>query len=95
MYFLNGRKITKKNFLKILFQNLERSFQAKVSNTKSIAPVGGWPNLLDDKGLGYFVAGEETSIEFDTSKAGPGFLQTEILTQYGEVKSVAEHTDRR
>ena len=76
-------------------QSLERSFQAKISNTKSIAPVGGWQNLLDDKGLGFFVPGDETAIEFDTSKAGPGFLQSEILTQYGEVKSVAEHTDKR
>jgi len=66
-----------------------------VSNTKSIAPVGGWQNILDEKGLGYFLPGEETAIEFDTSKAGPGFLQSEILTQFGEVKSVAEHTDRR
>ena len=79
----------------LLFQNLERSFQAKISNTKSIAPLGGWQNLLDDKGFGLFVPGEETSIEFDTSKAGPGYLQSEILTQFGEVKSVAEHTDKR
>ena len=39
--------------------------------------------------------GEEAVIEFDTSKAGPGYMQSEILTQYGEVKSVAEHTDKR
>ncbi len=72
--------------------------------------------MLDEKGMGYFVPGEETIFEFDISKAGPGalllklmfciiitlqeliflgYLQSEILTQYGEVKSVAEHTDRR
>jgi len=72
--------------------------------------------------VGYFVPGEESLLEFDVSKAGPGihsrffhsydpqillhmflfmnnhfpgYLQSEVLTQYGEVKTSTEHTDRR
>ena len=71
-------------------QPLERAFQAKISNAKAVVPVGGWSRLLDDQGLAQFVRGEESIIELDVSKAGPGQLQSEVLTQYGEVKCQAE-----
>ena len=71
-------------------QALERAFQAKISNAKAVVPVGGWARLLSDQGLAHFLPGEETVLELDTSKAGPGQLQSEILTQYGEVKNYVE-----
>lgn len=71
-------------------QPLERAFQAKISNAKAVVPVGGWSRLLDDQGLAQFVRGDESIIELDVSKAGPGQLQSEVLTQYGEVKCQAE-----
>ena len=76
-------------------QPLERSFQAKISNAKAISPVGGWTRLLDEKGYAYFIPAEETLVEFDTSKAGPGHMQSEVLTQFGEVKSIVEPLDNR
>ena len=36
---------------------------------------------------------EETLLELDVSKAGPGQLQSEVLTQYGEVKNHVEVVD--
>ena len=57
---------------------------------KAVVPVGGWARLLSDQGLAHFLPGEETVLELDTSKAGPGQLQSEILTQYGEVKNYVE-----
>ena len=71
-------------------QPLERAFQAKISNAKAVIPVGGWSRLLDEQGLAQFLPGDETMMELDVSKAGPGQLQSEVLTQYGEVKCFAE-----
>lgn len=76
-------------------QPLERSFQAKISNAKAVVPVGGWNRLLDDQGMAEFIPGEETLLELDVTKAGPGQLQSEVLTQYGEVKSFVEPVDNR
>ena len=45
--------------------------------------MGGWQTVLDEKGVGYFVPGEETLFEFDISKAGPGTLfSTKIDKSY-------------
>lgn len=71
-------------------QPLERAFQAKISNAKAVIPVGGWSRLLDDQNLAQFLPGEETMLELDVSKAGPGQLQSEVLTQFGDVKCYAE-----
>merc|ERR1719220_320886 len=74
-------------------QLLERSFQAKISNAKAVVPVGGWTRLLNDQGFAEFLTNEETLLELDVSKAGPGQLQSEVLTQYGEVKNHVEVVD--
>ena len=74
-------------------QLLERSFQAKISNAKAVVPVGGWTRLLNEQGLAEFIPNEETLLELDVSKAGPGQLQSEVLTQYGEVKNQVEIID--
>ncbi len=71
-------------------QPLERSFQAKISNAKAVIPVGGWSRLLDEQNFAQFMPGEETMLELDVSKAGPGQLQSEVRTQYGEVRCFAE-----
>merc|ERR1712223_321799 len=76
-------------------QPMERSFQAKISNAKAVVPVGGWSRLLDEQGMAQFIPGEETLLELDISKAGPGQLQSELLTQYGEVRSAVEPLDDR
>ena len=76
-------------------QPMERSFQAKISNAKAVVPVGGWSRLLDEQGMAQFIPGEETLLELDISKAGPGQLQSELLTQYGEVRSAVEPLDNR
>ena len=72
---------------------LFRSFQAKISNAKAVVPVGGWTRLLNDQGFAEFLTNEETLLELDVSKAGPGQLQSEVLTQYGEVKNHVEVVD--
>ena len=46
--------------------------------------------MLDEKGFGRFEPGSQTVLELDTSQAGPGYMQAEVLTQYGEVKSKVE-----
>ena len=77
---------------------LEKAFQAKICNAKAIMPVnsGGWTSILDEKGYGRFTIGEPTILELDTSKAGPGYLQSEVVTQYGEVRChVDQTTDNR
>ena len=76
-------------------QPMERSFQAKISNAKAVVPVGGWSRLLDEQGMAQFIPGEETLLELDISKAGPGQLQSELLTQYGEIRSAVEPLDNR
>ena len=76
-------------------QTMDRSFQAKISNAKAVIPVGGWSRLLDDQGMAQFIPGEETLLELDVSKAGPGQLQSEVLTQYGEIRSAVEPLDNR
>ena len=78
---------------------LEKAFQAKICNAKAIVPIssggGGWTSVLDEKGYGRFSPGEQTMLELDTSKAGPGYLQAEVVTQYGEVRCHVESTDNR
>ena len=76
---------------------LEKAFQAKICNAKAIVPTsGGWTSILDEKGFGRFTVGEPTILELDTSKAGPGYLQSEVVTQYGEVRChVDQSNDNR
>ena len=74
-------------------QLLERSFQAKISNAKAVVPVGGWSRLFNEQGLAEFIPNEETLLELDVSKAGPGQLLSEVLTQFGEVKNHVDVID--
>ena len=48
---------------------------------------------MNDQGFAEFLTNEETLLELDVSKAGPGQLQSEVLTQYGEVKNHVEVVD--
>lgn len=76
---------------------IEKAFQAKICNAKAVVPVapGGWSSVLDDEGFGRFAIREPYQLEFDTSMAGPGFMQAEVVTQYGEVKSYVDTFDQR
>ena len=71
---------------------IEKAFQTRICNAKAVVPLGSssWTSILDDKGYGRFEAGSQTVLELDTSQAGPGYMQAEVLTQYGEVKSKVE-----
>ena len=54
-------------------------FTARICDSAAVKPVGGWESVLDrDTGRMEMVIGEEKTITWDVSKAGPGSMDIEI-----------------
>ena len=66
----------------VFWNNMEipgSPFSARVCDSTAVKPVGGWESVLDrDSGRMEMTVGEEKTITWDVSKAGPGSMDIEI-----------------
>ena len=68
--------------INVFWNNVEipgSPFTARVCDATAVKPVGGWESVLDrDTGRMEMLIGEEKTITWDVSKAGPGSMDIEI-----------------
>merc|ERR1719192_2819950 len=66
----------------VFWNNMEipgSPFTARICDSAAVKPVGGWESVLDrDSGRMEMTVGEEKTITWDVSKAGPGSMDIEI-----------------
>merc|ERR1719445_2522459 len=66
----------------VFWNNMEipgSPFTARICDSAAVKPVGGWESVLDrDSGRMEMMVGEEKTITWDVSKAGPGSMDIEI-----------------
>ena len=66
----------------VFWNNMEipgSPFTARICDSTAVKPVGGWESVLDrDSGRMEMTVGEEKTITWDVSKAGPGSMDIEI-----------------
>ena len=66
----------------VFWNNMEipgSPFTARICDSAAVKPIGGWEGVLDrDTGRMEMVIGEEKTITWDVSKAGPGSMDIEI-----------------
>ena len=66
----------------VFWNNMEipgSPFTARICDSAAVKPVGGWEHVLDrETGRMEMVIGEEKTITWDVSKAGPGSMDIEI-----------------
>ena len=66
----------------VFWNNMEipgSPFTARICDSAAVKPIGGWEGVLDrDTGRMEMVIGDEKTITWDVSKAGPGSMDIEI-----------------